>query len=121
MKGKTFLVLVILFVVAATLAIALILNAKKTKYADGTWVGQGAGRNGPIEVSLVIKNGKIQSAELVSMQESEYAVPAVTEILRQVVENNGAESYDAVSGATLSSKGTVQAARNALSKASLVW
>lgn len=119
MKGKTIAVVVLYVVLAAFGIFAIVRSTKKVAYADGTWSGTGNGRNGPIDVSLVIEDGRIMSASLVSMQESEYALPAVNEILRQVVQNNSADSYDAVSGATITSKGTIQAARDALSKAKL--
>ena len=51
------------------------------------------------------------------MEESEYALPAITDILDQLVSKNGMKNLDAVSGATLTSNGTIEAIKDALTKA----
>lgn len=118
MSFKKFFVTVLIFLLVVLAAFIVILCYKqKEKYADGTWVGVGSGRNGPIVVSVVTEKSVIKSAELVSMEESEYALPAITDILEQVVSKNSIKNLDAVSGATLTSNGTIEAIKDALSKA----
>ena len=107
------------FAVAASCALAFIINANKSvSYSDGTWNGTGDGRNGPIEISVTIENGKIVCADILSESETDFAKPAIRAVLDQAVAKGLMNSFDAVSGATISSKATFDAVRNALNEAS---
>lgn len=118
-KKKGMLFAFVGFALAAACALAFIINSNKSvSYADGTWNGTGDGRNGPIEVSVTIENGKIVSADILSESETDFAKPAIRAVLDQAVAKGSMNSFDAVSGATISSKATFDAVKNALNAAS---
>lgn len=105
----------------ASIAGLLIINAhvsRKVSYADGVWNGKGNGRNGPIEISVTIKDQKIIAADIISEEETDFAKPAIRNVLDQAVSKGNMNSFDAVSGATMSSKATYEAVRMALDSAS---
>ena len=116
-KKKGVLFAFIGFAVAAACALAFIINANKSvSYSDGIWNGTGDGRNGPIEISVTIENGKIVCADILRESETDFAKPAIRAILDQAVAKGLMNSFDAVSGATISSKATFDSVKNALGK-----
>lgn len=116
---KRFIICVVSFCVAVIAAFAVILTFSKSEpsYADGTWTGTGEGRNGPVEVSITVSNGKITDGKIVSESETDFAKPAAQDILDQAISKGNMNSFDAVSGCTITSKATAEAIRNALDKA----
>ena len=120
MNKKRFFSSLIGFIVASIAALIFITtySLKTPAYADGEWTGRGEGRNGPIEISLTVKNKKIVDYKILSESETDFAKPAIKSVLDQLLARGNIKSYDAVSGATISSKGTVEAIRNALNLAS---
>lgn len=116
---KKFIVSVFVFIVAVIAALAVIFNfTKAPAYQDGIWNGTGAGRNGAINVSITVENGKITDGKILSEEETDFAKPAAQEIMNQAVAQGNIDSYDAVSGATITSKGTAEAIKAALAAAS---
>lgn len=106
------------FFLAVIAAFIFIFNcAKAPVVQDGTWTGVGNGRNGNIEVSITVKDGKIADGKIVSEEETDFAKPAAADVMAQAVSKGNINSYDAVSGATITSKATAEAIRNALVKA----
>lgn len=120
MNKKRFFSSLIGFIVASMAALIFITtySLKTPAYADGEWTGRGEGRNGPIEISLTVKNKKIVDYKILSESETDFAKPAIKSVLDQLLAQGNIKSYDAVSGATISSKGTVEAIRNALNLSS---
>lgn len=120
MNKKRFFSSLIGFIVASIAALIFITtySLKTPAYADGEWTGRGEGRNGPIEISLTVKNKKIVDYKILSESETDFAKPAIKSVLDQLLAQGNIKSYDAVSGATISSKGIVEAIRNALNLAS---
>ena len=116
---KKFIICVVSFCVAVIAAFAVILTFSKSgpSYADGTWTGTGEGRNGPVEVSITVSNGKITDGKIISESETDFAKPAAQDILDQAISKGNMNSFDAVSGCTITSKATAEAIRNALDKA----
>lgn len=107
------------FFLAVIAAFIFMFNcAKAPVVQDGTWTGVGSGRNGNIEVSITVKDGKIADGKIVSEEETDFAKPAAADVMAQAVSKGNINSYDAVSGATITSKATAEAIRNALAKAS---
>lgn len=107
------------FFLAVIAAFIFIFNcAKAPVVQDGTWTGVGNGRNGNIEVSITVKDGKIADGKIISEEETDFAKPAAADVMAQAVSKGNINSYDAVSGATITSKATAEAIRNALAKAS---
>lgn len=88
-----------------------------TGVADGTYTGKAEGRNGEIEVNVTVAGGKVTEVKVVSQDETpEIAEEALTAIPAKIVETQSIK-VDAVSGATLTSKGIMDAVQNALSTA----
>ncbi len=100
------------FLVVSAAAIIAMAGFSKSASKD-KFRGTGNGRNGPVTVELVIKNDKILSGSVVSENESDYAKPAAQAMIDQAVAKNSIESFDAVSGATITSDGTAEAIKNA--------
>ena len=89
-------------------------GAETAAYADGTYTGVGAGLMGDIQVSVTVEGGQITAVEVLAHQETAgISDPAFAAIPQAIVE---AQSWavDAVSGATYSSQGIMEAVQNAL-------
>ncbi|KIR03196.1 Fumarate reductase flavoprotein subunit [Lachnospiraceae bacterium TWA4] len=86
------------------------------EYKDGTYMGTGTGFKGQLQVKVIIKNGKIQSIDLVNSKDDKPFITNASGLLKTIVRGQ-TTNVDTVSGATFSSKGLIEAARNALSKA----
>jgi uncharacterized protein with FMN-binding domain len=85
-------------------------------YNSGTYTGEGQGHGGAIKVAVSVNDKKIEKIEILEHSESDFSKPVFKEILDLAIENNTA-SVDAVSGATETSKGLVDALNDAVSKA----
>lgn len=82
---------------------------------DGVFTGAGEGRNGPIEVSITVSEGKVTDAKIVSQSETpEIAEPAEEQILSQFLKSGSTSEIDIVSGATYTSNGVLDALDAAL-------
>lgn len=98
-----------------------IATIEGASYMDGTFEGTGQGRNGDITVTVTIDNGKISNVEVSQQETSSFWDKA--KILIDTIKTMGNPSatdidgVDAVSTATLSSKGIKEAMKVALSKA----
>ncbi len=85
--------------------------------ADGTYTGSGEGFGGTTTLSVTVSGGKVTNVKTVSHQDTPSYYDMAVGLLDQIVQNNGISGIDAVSGATYSSRGILQAAAEALSKA----
>ena len=98
------------------------VDEKNLLYKDGTYEGSAVGysRRLPIKVSVVIKEGKIASVNVMdsSGETPEYWEKAKT--LADLIVKTQSTNVDTVSGATKSSNGLISAVRNALDKAKIV-
>jgi len=82
--------------------------------ADGTYTGSGTGFRGETVVSVTVKNGQITSVTVTSYSDDEkYFSRAETQVISEIIANQTA-SVDAVSGATFSSNGIMEAVADAL-------
>lgn len=86
-----------------------------TGFKDGSFTGSGQGYDGGItRVRVNVSGGKIQTIEVVSHEDTppiaEGAFPTVTQ---SIIASQSVE-VDTVSGATFSSRGLIQAVKNAL-------
>lgn len=110
---------VALFLTASAAVIVGGLCATKSPVLhDGTYTGTGEGRNGPITLSITVAGGKLEGGEVLSEDESDFAKPAIQAVIDQAVKGNSVTGLDAVSGATLTSAGTMAALGQAFAKAS---
>lgn len=90
-------------------------------YKDGVYEGTGNGFRGKITVSVRIKKSKIVEIELVKNEKDDaaYFERAWNEVPFTIiaVQSANTDKVDVVSGATYSSRGIMEAVRNALKKA----
>ena len=85
-----------------------------SRVADGTYTGSGTGFRGETVVSVTVKNGQITSVTVTSYSDDEkYFSRAETQVISEIIANQTA-SVDAVSGATFSSNGIMEAVADAL-------
>lgn len=118
MKKKVALALV------AALAMGVFVGCSKPAdnsaagYKDGTYEGVGKGFGGDITVSVEVKDGKISKVDLVNVADETPGIgdEGAKAVAERIVEAQSAE-VDAESGATGSSNGTMDAVKDALSKA----
>lgn len=88
-----------------------------TEMKDGTYEGIGQGKDGDIKVSVVIKDNKINKVNVAEQTETAgLGDTAIKNIVAQVEKQNNLD-VDTVSGASLTSKGVLEAITNALVKA----
>lgn len=94
-------------------------NSKQEKYHEGTFEGTGEGHIGSIKVSIVTDKYKIKQIKIIEEEET----PVIAEIVyrkipKSVIKENSAE-VDVVTGATYTSKGLLNAIKQAVQKATL--
>lgn len=89
------------------------------RYRDGIYTGSGEGNYGAgsVTVTVTISGGQIVGASYSTLDDEEYFDEAWNSIYNQVMGSQSADSLDAVSGATFSSQGIIQAFQNALNQA----
>ena len=80
---------------------------------DGTYEGTSPAYAGPLHVRVVVAGGRIRSVEVTGHQEKQF-YSALTDTPRKIVENQGVQGVDAVTGATITSEAIVNAAARAL-------
>lgn len=87
-------------------------------YKDGVYEGTGYGYGPDLKVLVTIKDGVINEISIVSHNESgeRFYGPAFDSIPKEIIDKQ-TYNVDVVSGSTYSSKGVIEAARDALSKA----
>jgi uncharacterized protein with FMN-binding domain len=103
---------------ALILACLALPYVREAVYTPGAYEGTGSGYRGPIHVRIQTSAAGIEDIVIVSHQESNYpGLAAMEELLEQVLET-GETDLDAISGATYSSRGFLQAVEDALGKAS---
>lgn len=87
-------------------------------YKDGSYTGKAQGKEGEIEVSVKVTDGKIANVEVVKHEDTEAMMLGVIDnIIPEIIEKQSADDIDAVTGATLSSTGVLNAAKQALAQA----
>lgn len=88
------------------------------KYTDGTYTGEGQGASGVIKVEVKVEKGKISEVNLVEHNETKTLVDGVKDnIVPEIIKNQSTEGVEAVSGATNSSNGVIEAVNKALESA----
>ncbi|MDR1566425.1 MAG: FMN-binding protein [Treponema sp.] len=89
-----------------------------TRYTPGTYEAAGRGYYGPVLVQVQVSETSIEGIEILDHQEDYYALEAMEE-LRDAALEYGAGELDALSGATISSRGFLEALDNALNAAKI--
>lgn len=89
----------------------------QSMYKDGTYTGTAYGYDGDITVTITVAGDKITAIDASSAEEDLwYFGQAETPVIEAILESQDT-AVDAVSGATYSSKGIMQAVENALAQA----
>lgn len=84
------------------------------QYADGTYTGSGSGFRGDTTVSVTVENGYITDISVVSyVDDYKYFKKAESSVITAIL-NSQDVNVDAVSGATFSSNGIMEAVANAI-------
>ncbi|MFR8220252.1 MAG: FMN-binding protein [Blautia faecis] len=86
-------------------------------YKDGTYQGSGTGFGGTITVQVTVSGGKITAVDILSASGETGSYFASAQSVVGKVLSSQSPNVDAVSGATYSSNGIIQAVQNALSQA----
>ena len=94
-------------------------NTDFSSLKDGTYSGTGQGRNGNIEVSVVVKDGKVTSITIESSKEDACYFNRAKSTVINVIISSQSIDVKTVSGATMISNGIIDAVANALR--SIFW
>lgn len=92
-------------------------NSNTGGFKDGEYIGEAQGFKGIVKVKVSVSNGKISDVEVIETTDDYDYFQKAEEITSHMVEKNSTD-VAVVSGATFSSNGIINAAKNALSKAS---
>ncbi|MBQ8515102.1 MAG: FMN-binding protein [Ruminococcus sp.] len=99
---------------ASALTVEKIADADS--YKNGTYTGTGTGFAGPIQVQVVIKQGKIADISIVSTTDDKPFIDSAASLLDTIISRQ-TSNVDTISGATYSSVGLIEAVRDALQQA----
>ena len=84
------------------------------KYADGQYEGSAQGYRGTVSVSVTVENGYITSIDVLSYRDdAEFFNKAYRTVSAEIIASQDTD-VDTVSGATFSSRGLINAVKNAL-------
>jgi len=92
-------------------------SVRKAGYTPGIYEGTGRGYRGPVHVQVQISPAGIEDILITGHRESSYPGAAAMEELLEAVLETGSTDLDAVSGATFSSRGFLEAVEDALGQA----
>ncbi|MDD3306913.1 MAG: FMN-binding protein [Acetobacterium sp.] len=110
---------VYLFLLVAMMFLVLAGCTENQKYQAGSYSGSAQGKNGPIKVDVTFTADKIESVKVVSHQDDlDYAIKAV-EGMPEIILDKQRLDVDAVSGATLTSRGIVGAVAQCVTDAGI--
>lgn len=82
-------------------------------YKDGEYIGKSKGYNGDIKVKVKIKNGKISSIDILENSDDKEYFDSAKSIIDEIIKAQNTH-VEAVSGATYSSNGILDAVQEAL-------
>ena len=87
-------------------------------YADGSYTAEGKGIGGKVPVTVTVKGGKVSEVTVGDNSETQgIGSKAIEQLPAKIVEANGLEGVDAVSGATVTSKAIFTAVDDCLEQA----
>lgn len=81
---------------------------------DGVYTGTGTGYGGDMTVTVTVSGGRITAIEIGENKETEIYLNMAKSVIDQIIANQSADDVDAVSGATYSSYGIINAVKDAL-------
>ncbi len=83
------------------------------KCADGTYKASSIGYEGPVEVTVVVSAGKIESVKVTNHKEKQYYA-SITDTPAQIIRKQSIKGVDATSRATITSEAIINATAKAL-------
>ena len=93
-------------------------KAEAAGLKDGTYTAEGKGIGGKVPVTVEVKDGKIATVTVGDNSETQgIGTKAIEQLPAKIVEANGTEGVDAVSGATVTSKAIFTAVEDCLEQA----
>lgn len=92
---------------------ATVSSISEGTFEDGTYTGSAQGYSGTTTVRVTVKDHKITSIEVLSYGDSDEYFNKARSVINAMISGN-TTNVDAVSGATFSSRGIINAVRNAL-------
>ena len=91
---------------------------QSNRFRNGTFEGTGEGYDGKVHVSITIENDVITAfSATADADDPDYFGDAMNKVIPQIKSSLSADGIDACSGATYSSNGIIEAARNSLEQA----
>ena len=103
-----------MFILLALAGCAVFGRAGQEAVADNVYEGAGKGYRGPIRVLVRMERGSIAAIEIIDSEEDRLVGQAAMEELLDLVVIYNTTDLDAISGATESSKGFLEAVENAI-------
>ena len=92
------------------------VHTEKQTYQDGIYTGEGQGYRGSIDVTVEVENGEIVKIQLDDyLDDRQYMGQVEKQLLPAIIQMQSTE-IDTVSGATFSSKGVLDAVKNAMNQ-----
>ena len=86
-------------------------------YQDGEYTGEAQGFGGPVKVKVRIAGSKIAEVSIVSAEHEDAAYLDMAKVLLDTIVTEQSLEVDAISGATYSSNGIIDAAKQAVEQA----
>lgn len=103
--------------IIAVISLLVVACGSSGKYKDGTYKGTGAGKNGSIKVEIAVEKGQIKTIKTLEHKETPgLSDPVFQKIYASMIKKQSPE-VDAISGGTETSKGIIDAAKDALKNA----
>ena len=100
--------------IALALGSVLAATASAAALKDGTWTGEGQGRNGAVVVEMTVKSGHIADVKVVKHSETAGISDAALARMPGEIVKAQSTGVDAVTGATMTSNGIKGAVANAI-------
>lgn len=88
-------------------------------YKEGIYYGTGEGYNGDVSVAVVIQEHTMKAILITEKSDDDAFFNRAMEVVKKVIRTQKTDGVDAVSGATYSSNGILEAIRNALKQAEM--
>lgn len=86
-------------------------------FKDGVYMGTGKGFRGNVDVVVRVKNGRLNAVAILRHSDDQAWFNRAKALTAKIVDKQGVQGVDTVSGATYSSKGILQGAAEAIENA----
>lgn len=112
--------IILLLICGLIVSIFVVVNKEKHEiYKAGTYVGEGIGHEGPIIVEVEVNSYEIKEINI----KEEYEMPEISshvyqDVINKVKKNNNT-NIDDITGATYTSRGLIEAIKDAIMKAKI--